>query len=51
MTTAAPSAPVRNIAPETKDFSYDSGERQTATRFEEIRADHATRYLLAVAVL
>lgn len=48
MTTAAP---VRNIAPETKDFSYDSGERQTATRFEEIRADHATRYLLAVAVL
>lgn len=50
MSTAAANL-VRNIAPDSKDFSYDSGERQTATRFEEIRPDHATRYLLAVAVL
>lgn len=49
MTTLAP--PLRNIAPETKDFSYDSGERQTATCFEDIRRDHANRYRLATHIV
>ena len=51
MRSDSSASPLHNTAPETKDFSYNSGERQTATRFEEIRADHGTRYQLAVAVL
>jgi len=35
----------------TKDFSYASGERQTATRFGEIRRDHSSRYVLATRIL
>ncbi len=33
------------------DFSLNSGERQTATRFEEIRADHRYRYEWADRIL
>lgn len=35
----------------TKDFSYTSGERQTATHIEGIRHDHSSRYELAAAIL
>jgi predicted SAM-dependent methyltransferase len=35
----------------TKDFSYTSGERQTATNFESIRRDHASRYQLATRII
>ncbi|MET0262434.1 MAG: methyltransferase domain-containing protein [Rariglobus sp.] len=49
--TTAPALPPRNIAPDSKDFSYDSGERQTATTFDQIRRDHSNRYLLATHIL
>ncbi len=35
----------------SKDFRLDSGERQIAPRFEEIRPDHAARYIHAAAQL
>lgn len=41
----------RNTDSETKDFSYNSGERQTATSFGAIRRDHASRYLLATHIV
>ncbi len=41
----------RNIDPRSKDFSYNSGERQTATSFGGIRADHASRYQLATHIV
>jgi predicted SAM-dependent methyltransferase/SAM-dependent methyltransferase len=43
--------PGRNTDPDHKDFSYASGERQTATEFGEIRLDHASRYQLAVQIV
>jgi SAM-dependent methyltransferase len=46
MTTIVPTSP-----PPRKDFSYASGERQTAIRIQEIRPDHSSRYRLAIAVL
>jgi predicted SAM-dependent methyltransferase len=46
MITTAPASP----AP-TKDFSYASGERQTAIRIQEIRPDHTSRYRLSIAIL
>jgi SAM-dependent methyltransferase len=36
--------------PPAKDFSYASGERQTATELSKIRLDHSSRYKLAVIV-
>ena len=37
--------------PEARDFALDSGERQVATRIEEIRADHRARYVFAARFL
>lgn len=42
-------APICNSASE-KDFSYQSGERQTATVLSSIRLDHSSRYKLAAAI-
>jgi len=36
---------------EGKSFAYHSGERQTATRIDGIRADHRARYEMAAATL
>lgn len=44
-------SPALSPAPASKDFSYTSGERQVATRFEDIRRDHASRYALATQIL
>jgi len=52
MTTLAPAnSNSRNVVTESKDYSYESGERQTAIRFEDIRRDHAARYLLATQIM
>ena len=48
---ASVQTPSRNIDPQHKDFSYNSGERQTATSFEGIRPDHASRYQLATHIV
>ncbi|MEM7412723.1 MAG: methyltransferase domain-containing protein [Myxococcota bacterium] len=44
---------VPNEKPEPvgKDFAYESGERQTALRYDEIRYDHRARYEFAAEAL
>lgn len=44
-TSSCLSAPAAGLP--AKDFSYTSGERQTATAFGDIRRDHTARYVLA----
>ncbi len=52
MTTALTADPARSdLETVAKDFSYESGERQTAVRFDDIRRDHSARYLLATRIL
>ncbi len=46
--SAAPDVPAET---DSKDFSYESGERQTAVRFDDIRRDHSARYQLATRIL
>lgn len=43
--------PAGRLAARAKDFSYGSGERQTAHEYDQIRRDHRTRYELAHRLL